>query len=281
LEYMEACIEDVGPASSRARKEAYVRNAPEMVLMLRDLGFKWSWANRYPDYYPTLPGGKTGRVIEAAFFNAKKLGKFRKTQNKMPGMKVPALNSGDAYLLPLALQTWAGFKRVMKVGLREIGYALTGRVALGLGMASTGQLMYILQTKYQTPVWLSSPMKDLIMEDGKAVGLVVEKEGKLVNVQAKKGILLAAGGFPQNPEYRRKYQPIGSDWTSASPGNTGDVHQIGEKIGLGMALMDESWWGGSCILDGIVLFSVWERSFPGGILVDQSGERYVNLANVM
>jgi 3-oxosteroid 1-dehydrogenase len=64
LEYMEACIEDVGPASSRARKEAYVRNAPVMVEMLRELGFKWVRAERYPDYYPTLPGGKTGRVIE-------------------------------------------------------------------------------------------------------------------------------------------------------------------------------------------------------------------------
>ncbi len=276
LQYMEEVIDDVGPASSRERKEAYVKNAPLMVEMLRDMGFQWIQAEFYPDYYPEKLGGKVGRCIEGAIFNGRKLGKLCKSLGNMPGMANVPVHSAQAYLLPLVFQTWKGFKTAMKVVGIAIGWGLTGRYPLGIGRSLAGQLMYILQSNYQTPIWLNSPMKDIIMEDGRAVGVTVEKEGKLINVQARKGILLAAGGFAKGDEYRRKYQPIGADWSSACPGNTGDVHQAGEKVGAKLDLMEMAWWGGSYIMDGKVMFSVHERSFPGAILVDHSGERYVN-----
>lgn len=276
LEYMEAVIEDVGPASSRARKEAYVRNAPKMVNFLKDLGFEWQRAEYYPDYYPNVKGGKTGRVIESTIFNGKKLNGFLKTQIVAPGMPPIAIASGDAYLFPLVMRSWKGFKRVMKVFRQSVGWLITGRYPLGIGRALTGRLMYLLQTNYKTPVWLNSPLKDLIIEDGKVVGAVIEKEGKLINVQAKKGILLGAGGFPKNPEYRKKYQPVDGSWSSAAPGNTGDAIQIGEKHGAALSLMEEAWWGGSFVLDGQVSFSVNERSLPGCIMVDKHGNRFVN-----
>jgi len=40
--------------------------------------------------------------------------------------------------------------------------------------------------------------------------------------------------------------------------------------------MEMAWWGGSYIMEGKIMFSVHERSFPGCILVDHLGERYVN-----
>ncbi len=276
LQYMEAVIEDVGPASSRERKEAYVKNAPEMVNFLTKLGFQWVRAELYPDYYPLVPGAKTGRCIEGDVFDGKKLGTLRKSLTSAPGAPDIAMHSADAHYMPLVMQTWCSFKRAMSIFGKTISWKLSGKTPLGIGRSLVGQLMYILQTNYKTPVWLKSPLKEIIMEDGRAVGIVVEKEGRLVNVRARKGILLAAGGFPQNDEYRRKYQPVGSDWTSASPGNTGDAIQAGENVGAALALMDEAWWGGSFIIENTVMFSVWERSFPGAILVDMSGFRYVN-----
>ena len=276
LKYMEAVIDDVGLASTRAKKEAYVHNAPKMVNFLKDFGFEWQRAKYYPDYYPNVPGAKTGRVIESTVFDGKKLKGFLKTQNVSLGMPDIAISSGDAYLLPLVIRTMPGFKRVMKVFGQTASWKLRGKVPLGIGRALTGRLMYILQNNYPTPVWLSSPLKDLIVEKDRVVGIVVEKEGKLMNIRAKKGVLLGAGGFPQNSEYRKKYQAVGSEYTSASPGNTGDAIQAGEKVGAGLALMDEAWWGGSFILDGKVSFSVNERSLPGCIIVDHSGKRYVN-----
>ena len=276
IEYMEAVIEEVGPASSRARKEAYAYQAPVMVNFLKSLGFEWQRADMYPDYYPNVKGAKTGRVIESTIFNGRKLKKFLKTQIVAPGMPPIAISSGDAYLLALVMRTLKGFRRVMKIFGKTLGWLITGKYPLGIGRALTARLMYILQTNYQTPVWLSSPLKDLILEDGKVVGAVVEKDGKLLNIKANKGVLLGAGGFPKNPEYRKKYQPVDGAWSSAAPGNTGDAIQIGEKHGGALALMSEAWWGGSFVLDGAVSFSVTERSLPGCIIVDKQGNRFVN-----
>jgi len=277
LQYMEACIEDVGPASSRARKEAYVKYGPEMVVFLRDLGFQWVRGDKYPDYYPNLPGGKTGRVVEGEFFDGKKLGKFRKSLLLAPGMtESMPYYSGNFYKILLVKRSMIGLAAAMEVAMITLAWKVKGKVCLSMGRSLVGQLMYILQSKYKSDVWLSSPLTDIIMEDGRAVGVVVEKEGNLVNVQAKKGILLAAGGFPKNEKYRRKYQSVGADWSSAAPGNTGDVHQIAEKHKIPLALMDEAWWGGSFFLDGKIEFAIWERSFPGSMLVDQHGNRFVN-----
>jgi 3-oxosteroid 1-dehydrogenase len=56
LLYMETLIGDVGPASSRERKLAFLTKGPEMVKFLEDAGFNWIMTVAYPDYYPNLPG---------------------------------------------------------------------------------------------------------------------------------------------------------------------------------------------------------------------------------
>jgi succinate dehydrogenase/fumarate reductase flavoprotein subunit len=48
-------------------------------------------------------------------------------------------------------------------------------------------------------------------------------------------------------------------------------------IGAATALMDEAWWGPVFIdSKGTAQFMLWERSLPYGIIVDQSGQRYMN-----
>jgi 3-oxosteroid 1-dehydrogenase len=56
LLYMETLIGDVGPASSRERKLAFLTKGPEMVEFLEGAGFNWIMTVAYPDYYPNLPG---------------------------------------------------------------------------------------------------------------------------------------------------------------------------------------------------------------------------------
>ena len=48
------------------------------------------------------------------------------------------------------------------------------------------------------PLWLSSPVHELVVEDGAVRGAVVERHGKLVRVNAKRGVVLACGGFPHD-----------------------------------------------------------------------------------
>ena len=48
------------------------------------------------------------------------------------------------------------------------------------------------------PLWLSSPVRELIVENGAVRGAIVERDGRTVRVNAKRGVVLACGGFPHD-----------------------------------------------------------------------------------
>ena len=43
--------------------------------------------------------------------------------------------------------------------------------------------------------------------------------------------------MPWDAEFRRRHQPVGSDWTGAGDGDTGDAIQAGMAVGAAPALM--------------------------------------------
>src|SRR6185369_13827362 len=57
------------------------------------------------------------------------------------------------------------------------------------------------------PLWLSSPVRELIVEDGAVRGAIVERDGARVRVLAKRGVVLACGGFPHDVIRRRAMFP--------------------------------------------------------------------------
>ena len=122
-----------------------------------------------------------------------------------------------------------------------------------------------------------SPLEDLIVEDGVVVGALVMKEGVPTRVRARRGVMLAAGGFESNVEWREKYQGIEGD-TSGSKGNRGVPIQIAQAHGAAVELMDDAWWGGSIapFPGGNPSFIVGERSMPYSIIVDSKGKRFAN-----
>lgn len=94
-----------------------------------------------------------------------------------------------------------------------------------------------------------------------------------------RAVILAAGGFARNLEMRQKYHPhpITTDWTVATEGDLGVAIQAGMAIGAATALMDDAWWGPVFIdSKGKAQFMLWERSAPFGIIVDSSGQRFMN-----
>ena len=74
LAYLEATVGDAGPATSRARKEAFVDGVEGFVELAERLGVRFARATDYPDYYPERPGGKIGRAIEHKPFDANIIG---------------------------------------------------------------------------------------------------------------------------------------------------------------------------------------------------------------
>lgn len=74
LTYLEACVGEVGRASDRARKEAFVDGVADFVTTAERHGMVFTRATDYPDYYPELPGGKIGRAVEAKPVDTKRIG---------------------------------------------------------------------------------------------------------------------------------------------------------------------------------------------------------------
>ena len=99
------------------------------------------------------------------------------------------------------------------------------------------------------------------------------RDGQPALIRARRGVVLAAGGFERNEQMRRRYQrqPIGTEWTTGAAGNTGDAITAGEAAGAALDLMDDAWWGPAIPLSGGPYFCLAERSLPGCLLVNGAG----------
>jgi 3-oxosteroid 1-dehydrogenase len=128
------------------------------------------------------------------------------------------------------------------------------------------------------PVWLNTPMLELTQEDGRVSGVVVRRDGVEEVVRARRGVILACGGFEHNETMRKQYQrdPIGTEWTVGAKANTGDGIRAGQAIGAAVEFMEDAWWGPSIPLPRTPWFCLSERNLPGSIIVNDRGERFMN-----
>lgn len=113
---------------------------------------------------------------------------------------------------------------------------------------------------------LSTKAEDLIVEDGKVVGVIAADKEKRYELRAPY-VLLATGGFGSNPELMEEYLPLFADgFFSTNAGATGDgimmTRQFGTKI-LGDGSM-----GSIVAPDGSALI----KSF---FMVNLDGERFI------
>lgn len=143
------------------------------------------------------------------------------------------------------------------------------------GRALIGRFLAAIIEFPHARIYSGTPLVDLIEHDGAVVGAVVDRDGTPVSIRARRGVLLAAGGFEQDPEMRRRWGVPGrSEDTMGCPGNTGACHRAALRLGAATDLMDQAWWSpGLTHPDGRSAFALW---FTGGIFVNQRGERFVN-----
>ena len=277
--YLDATVGDRVPA---ARREAYLAEAPQMVAyLLRHSHLRFELAREYPDYYPERPGGTTGgRSLDAMIFRGRRLGPMFEQLRQMDTVRSLQLvfTAGEARKLMLFRRKLRYTLTAAKVLLRSFWSRISGEKLQSMGRALVAPLRLSLD-ELGVPLWLNTGVARLIQEDGRVVGVVAEREGRPVRIRARAGVVLAAGGFPHNREMRERYQPapIGTEWTSASPGNTGDAVRMGLDLGAATDLMDEAWWGPTSLLpENQPLFLLSERSCPGSIIVDSAGRRFTN-----
>ncbi|WES63579.1 FAD-binding protein [Microbacter sp. GSS18] len=274
LTYLEATVGETGRSTSRARKEAFVDGVADLVLTSEKHGIRFSRATDYPDYYPELPGGKIGRAIEPTPYDRRKIGDWWGSSTAL--IPFPA-KTDDFWLLGRAWSTSSGFARgVQLAGRTALGLA-RGKLLVGMGAAlGTAYLDAVVQ-RLGVPLWLESPVEDLIIEDGRVVGIRATHEGRPVAIGATHGVMLAAGGFDRNVEWRQKYQGVDGS-PSGCAGALGHPIAMAEAAGAALELMDDAWWGASTMAPagGEPTFLVSERSLPFSIIVDAQGDRFAN-----
>ncbi|MGW9131929.1 FAD-binding protein [Streptomyces sp. NPDC055681] len=241
----------VGDSVPHELQDAYIDNAGPLVAFLErhpDVRFEH---RPFPDYFPAPGRFDLGRGVFPVDFPA------RDSDNEL-------LNA----VRPAAWQERLGIP--VGDGPFTDGRALIARLLSAL--RATGRGRCLLRTG------LTALITDA---DGAVIGaetLTTGADGqqRTLRIRARRGVLLAAGGFEASHELRREWQGLpGADWTMGAPGgNTGDAIVAGDAIGADTALLDQSWWCPSVLFpDGSANFALGLR---GGIFVDGGGRRFAN-----
>lgn len=275
LAYLEATIGDAGRATSRERKEAFVDGVEDFVRTAERFGVTFARATDYPDYYPELPGGKIGRALEVKPLDSKVIGEWWETLRG--ALPLPAMTN-DVWLLGRAWSTPSGMVRGAQVVGRILGGVVTGKRLVGIGTAWATAFCKAVVVDRSVPLWLSSPLESLVLDDdGRVVGVRVRRDGAEVRIDARRGVMLAGGGFEANTAWRKEYHGI-EGAPSGNPGNLGHPIAVAQDTGAALELMDDAWWGASLAAPpgGGPAFIVGERSMPYSLMVDSRGKRFAN-----
>jgi 3-oxosteroid 1-dehydrogenase len=277
--------EITGGLVSHARLRQYVDTAPVMMEFLENLTpwFEFVWKPGYADYYPELPGGsELGSTINVPAIDLRKLGdeEHNLLQPLALAPKGIWFAPKDLRLFYQVRQNWRGKAVLVKLIWRMFRARVFGDRMAAIGQSLAARLRLAL-TQQGVPLWLSSPMTELITDvDGPVTGAVVERDGRQQRIKARHGVILAAGGFDHDMAWRRQHLPVlEKDWSFGNPAATGDGIRAGEKAGGSTDLLDEAWWFPAIQWpDGRLQFMLNERMMPSQFVVNGEGKRFINEA---
>jgi succinate dehydrogenase/fumarate reductase flavoprotein subunit len=277
--------------------DAFLARGPEAIDFFDTrTAVRFEAASAFSDYHPDAPGGRAGgRSIKAQAFRAQELGaELKRLRPPLPELTFVGLMIGSGPELKhffnatrslasaaYVVKRLAGHARDLAFYRRGMlltnGNALAARLfraALDLGVA----------------VWTEAPAMRLVVREGRVSGAIVTRPDGDVEVVAACGVVLAAGGFPNDKTRREKMFPHDADgaghFSPAPASNTGDGLRLGEDIGAAVeqGYPNAAAWvpvsrvprrdGGFGVFPHFI-----DRAKPGLIAVLANGKRFVNEAN--
>ena len=126
--------------------------------------------------------------------------------------------------------------------------------------------------------------KSLITKKGnEVVGVIAEQDGKEITIRARKGVILASGGFEWNQKLVRQFLGGVLTHPNSPPSNEGDGLVMAMAVGSDLGNMSEAWWSPSLAVpeesyEGQPLYRAdfANRSLPHAMIVNSKGQRFVN-----
>jgi succinate dehydrogenase/fumarate reductase flavoprotein subunit len=289
--YLDALVGDKADPALRA---AYLAAGPAMIACLEQhAGFAFRPYPAHPDYRQELPGAARGRrPLEPPEFDGRLLGaEFARVARPLrelmlfDGMMV---TRGEAARLLRAGRsldgTLLGARLVLRLLADRLRYPRGTRLVLGNALVAR---LYKSLLDRRVPVWCEARTERLIVADGEVRGVLVRRDGKDARLRARRGVVLAGGGFPASAALReRHFRPPVARHTAAYEGCVGDTLRFGLEAGgvLGPPSEDNAFWfpgsvrtrpdGTTAVYPHIVL----DRAKPGLVAVGRSGRRFTDEA---
>ncbi|OBF18858.1 FAD-binding protein [Mycobacterium kubicae] len=248
--------------------ETFVRTGPVMLDFVEThSGLRFEIAEGFPDYQPELPGGQPagGRSLSAAPFDLSQLG------------------------------DWAGRITSFPADWSNVGFDAETRARLHADAARAGELCVagtaliagLLKGLLDVGVTPCTGARatDLIVESGQVTGLRITCAGEHRNVRARRGVVLATGGFEWDAALVQAFLRGPMHGAVSPPNNTGDGLRMAMAQGADLANMGEAWWVPIVQIPDDTIDGRQrsrsvrlERTRPRSIMVNRAGRRFVNEA---
>src|ERR1700758_5124417 len=280
-------MRSVGARSAPAEwATGYRRNVTAAVDMLRrTTPIRLSWAKDYSDYHPEEPGGTAaGRTCECRPLASAILGEYR--SRLRPGVMevnipMPTTTADYRWMNLVTRVPRRGIPTIAKRLSQGVGGLLLGRRYVAGGQALAAGL-FAGVVRAGIPIWTDTEVLRLTTDGGRVTGAVVHHNGREATLTARRGVVLAAGGFDHSMAMRWKFQSesLGEHLSLGAETNTGDAIHIAQELGAATDLMDQAWWFPAVapLPHGAPSVLLAERSLPGSLIVDQNGTRFINEA---
>lgn len=235
----------VGDRTDRDLQDAFLNTGPAVVTFLQEeLGIPTRF-QAFPDYFDAPGRQEQGRSIYPKPIKGEEVGD-RVADVRPP---VPADQFGAA----------------------EDTTRLEG------GRAWVARLVLALDAMDSAETRLNTAARELVRgEDGRVIGVAVDGDGGRRLLGARRGVLVAAGGFERSGELRHRWQQMPTaEWSSSHPDTgSGDAVRMFEHVGAQLDLLDQSWWCPATLFpNGHAAFTLGFRS---GFIVDGTGRRFAN-----
>ncbi len=280
-----------------AKVDTFLATIPEAVAFYETrTALAFDAAPEFSDYHPEAPGGVAGgRSIIARPLEGTELGgDFSRLRPPLPELKFAGMTIGTGPDLKHFSNATRSPRSAAYVAGRFARH-LMDRIVHGRDMRLTngGALAgRLLRSAIDAGVDVRTqvPVTALIQDGGRVRGALVGQGANAFEVIARRGVILATGGFPNDKALRRRLFPheaIGRGHLSPAPAsNTGDGIRIAEEAGAALQLdypNAAAWVPVSRVprRDGTWgLFPHFiDRGKPGLIAVKPNGKRFTNEAN--
>jgi succinate dehydrogenase/fumarate reductase flavoprotein subunit len=257
--------------------DLFVETGPEMLRFIEaQTTLQPEIIPEFPDYHPEMDGGQLrGRSLDAGIFDTRTLGPWSEKLRRSPIFAMLPLSINELRQYGLNVNPLNAPMELVQQRLEQ------GIVSFGTALA--GHLLAAVLDRGIEPL-LGVRVRRLITRGGRVVGVEAEQDGRTVQFMARRGIVLASGGFEWDKQLNAQF--LGGQLThpQSPPANEGDGLRMAMALGADLANMNEAWWCPTHALPGETYDGqplargdfTTIRGLPHTMIVNRAGKRFVN-----